>query len=269
MTTATLNPQDKEVEGFGVSYDRHVMYFHQQILVRHLGLQNVLEMPSFGAKAASSLYSLGFAKAGCAVTITDLDTNMMKYWQELGLADRLTVNECVDYAKTDFAENQFDLVWNFVTFTGLPDKDAYMQEMIRVSSRYVMLVSCNSIQLGYPLHRLIHFLFQFPWNHGDTHYNYIGNVKRLVQQNGLRIHEYGTVDSPPWPDPVGFRDVRLHRKGLSGVEYDWIVPVVDYIKNNKFPAWMALLRTYDMSLRKGYWKLPFSHLFYVIGKKTA
>ncbi len=261
--------QNIEVEGFGVSYDRHMMYFQQQILVRQLGLQKVLEMPSFGAKAASSLYSIGFAKAGCAVTITDIDKKMTKYWRELGLESRLAVKEFADYANTDFADNQFDLSWNFVTFTGLPDKDAYMQEMIRVSRRYVMLISCNNIQLGYPLHRAIHSLYQFPWNHGDTHYNYIRNVKRLMLNNRLKICEYGTIDSPPWPDPVGFRDVRLHKKGINKIKYDWTVPVVDYIKNDKFPFWMNLLRTYDISLRKGYWKLPFSHLFYVIGEKSG
>jgi hypothetical protein len=245
------------------------MYFHQQILVRQLGLKKVLEMPSLGAKAAGSLYSLGFAKAGCAVTITDMDKQMTKYWQKLGLQSRLSVRKFADYTKTDFADNQFDLAWNFVTFTGLADKDAYMQEMIRISSRYVMLISCNNIQLGYPLHRLIHFLFKFPWNHGDTHYNYIGNVKKLLLNNGLKIREYGTIDSPPWPDPVGFRDVRLHKKVTAGIEHDWIVPVVDYIKNAKFPRWMDLLRAYDIPLRHGYWKLPFSHLFYVIGQKTG
>jgi len=259
--------QNIEVEGFGVSYDRHMLYYQQQILVRQLGLRTVLEMPSFGAKAASSLYSIGFAKAGCGVTLTDLDEKMMRYWQELWLESRLAVKEFVDYAKTDFYDNQFDLAWNFVTFAGLPDKNAYMQEMIRVSRRYVMLISCNNIQLGYPLHRAIHSLFNFPWNHGETRYNYIGNVKRLMLNNGLKIFEYGTIDSPPWPDPVGFRDVRLHKKGIKKIEYDWVVPVIEYIKTNKFPFWMDLLRTYDISFRKGYWKLPFSHLFYVIGEK--
>jgi len=75
--------------------------------------------------------------------------------------------------------------------------------------------------------------------------------------NGLKIFEYGTIDSPPWPDPVGFRDVRLHKKGIKKIEYDWVVPVIEYIKTNKFPFWMDLLRTYDISFRKGYWKLPF------------
>ncbi len=262
-----LKRSDFEVEGFGVSYDRHMMYYQQGLLVKELGLNNVLEMPSYGAKAASSLYSLGFAKSGCDVTITDLDEKMLRYWEELGIENKLNVERAEDYSETKFVDNQFDLAWNFVTFTHAKDKDNYMQEMIRVSKKYVMLISCNNFQLGYPLHRVIHFLYKFPWNHGETYYNYIGNVKNLMKNNGLKIHEYGTIDSPPWPDPVGFRDVRLHKKGISKGAYDWKVPVVDYIKNNKFPRWMNLLRSYDITFRKGYWKLPFSHLFYVIGEK--
>jgi len=258
---------DFEIEGFGVSYDRHMMFFQQQILTKELDLKNVLEMPSYGAKAASSLYSLGFAKAGCHVTITDLDEKMLPYWQELGLKDQLTHTPVNDYSQTNFSDGQFDLTWNFVTFTHAENKDAYIQEMMRISKKYVMLISCNNFQLGYPLHKIIHFLYKFPWNHGETHFNYMGNVKNLLTRNGLSIHEYGTIDSPPWPDPVGFRDVRLHKKAISKGVYDWRVPVVDYIKNNRFPMWMNLLRSYDITLRKGYWKLPFSHLFYVIGEK--
>jgi len=256
-----------EREGFGVSYDRYMMFLQQQILVKELGLENILEMPSYGAKAASSLYSLGFAKEGCKVTITDLDTNMKKYWKDLKIENQFKVNKVKDYTQTDFSDDQFDLAWNFVTFNTISDTEAYIREMIRVSRKYVMFISCNNIQAGYPLHRAIHSMFNFEWNHGNTHYNYIGNVRRLMKRNGLKIHEYGTIDSPPWPDPVGFRDVRLHRKGIKKIDFDWKVPVVNYIKNNKFPLWMNVLKSYDITFRKGYWKLPFSHLFYMIGKK--
>jgi len=259
--------QNIEVEGFGVSYDRHMMYYYQQILTRELGLHKVLEMPSYGAKAASSLYSLGFAKAGCLVTITDFDSEAGRYWKELRLTNRLVIREVSDYAKTAFADSEFDLTWNYITFTDLPDKDSYIQEMIRVSRRYVMLLCGNNLQLGYPMHRVIHYLYKFPWNHGETFYDYIWNAKKFIRKHGLMIREYGTIDSPPWPSPVGFRDVRLHKKGFRKIPYDWVVPVVDYIKHNKFPLWMNLLRIYDLSLRKGYWKLPFSHMFYVIGEK--
>ena len=258
---------DVEIEGFGVSYDRHVVFAHQHILTKELEIKTVLEMPSKGDKAESSLYSLGFAKAGCNVTVTNFQDSATQHWQDLGLTDRLTKKDVTDFAKTDFPDNTFDLTWNYCTNAGLPDKDAYIKEMVRISKKYVLLLCGNNFQLGYVIHKVIHFLYKFPWNHGEIHYNFMGNIKKLMQNNGLKIHEFGTIDSPPWPSPVGFRDVRLHKKGINKTIYNWEVPAIKYLKTGKYPLWMNLIRLYDIPLRKGYWKLPFSHMFYVIGEK--
>ena len=60
----------KEVEVFGVTYDRYVLLQLHRILTRELNLKTVVEMPSHGAKAAGSLYSIGFGLAGCVVQHT-------------------------------------------------------------------------------------------------------------------------------------------------------------------------------------------------------
>jgi hypothetical protein len=267
VSAARTAPGGVEIEGFGVSYDRHMLYHHQRLLVRELGLGRVLEMPSHGAKAAGSLYSVGFATAGCDVTLTDMDEKMRRYWRRLGIEPRLAIAPLGDYGATPFADGQFDLAWNFVTFTELKDKAAYVAEMARVSSRFVLLVACNNLQAGYPLHRAIHKAWGFPWTHGETRYNYPWEVLGLMRRAGLRIREAGTIDSPPWPDPVGFRDVRLHKRGASRIPFDWEVPAMEHIERGRFPAWMALLRAYDLRLRRGWLKLAFSHLFYVLGEK--
>ena len=48
----------KEVEVFGVSYDRYMLLQLQKQLTRELKLKTIVEMPSHGAKAAGSLYSI-------------------------------------------------------------------------------------------------------------------------------------------------------------------------------------------------------------------
>ncbi len=53
----------KEVEVFGVTYDRYVLLQLHRIMTQELGLRRILEMPSHGAKAAGSLYSIGFGLA--------------------------------------------------------------------------------------------------------------------------------------------------------------------------------------------------------------
>jgi hypothetical protein len=145
--------------------------------------------------------------------------------------------------------------------------------MKRISKRYVFLVTCNNFQPGYPWHRLIHKIFGFPWTHGQVKYNHITKVKRMFRGAGLKIVEYGAIDTPGWPDPSGPRDIRLHRRYGTRINEvlnrkpEWKVPILDYVKNNKYPGWMQYLGRWDMAFRKGVWKLPMSHLFYVLGEK--
>ena len=97
MPTTSKNQQTKkEVEVFGVTYDRYVMLQLHRILTGQLGLKSVVEMPSHGAKAAGSLYSIGFALAGCNVTLVNPELEMMYKWEEIGQQDKATTLTDVD-----------------------------------------------------------------------------------------------------------------------------------------------------------------------------
>jgi hypothetical protein len=262
----------KEVEVFGVTYDRYVLFQHHQILTRQLGLKTIVDMPSHGAKAAGSLYSIGFAHAGCHVTLVNPEMEMMYGWEKINLDDKVTAIQENNVCKTGFADNEFDLAFNFVTWTELVNPAAYLSEMNRIA-RYVLLVTCNNFQPGYPWHRLLHAMFGFPWNHGQVEYNHITRVKKLFRQTGLQVIEYGAIDTPGWPDPSGPRDLRLHRRFSTGkdkIPKDrpvWEVPFLEYVRTNTYPGWMKTLGRWDMLFRKGLMKLPMSHLFYVLGER--
>lgn len=257
---------NKEVEVFGVTYDRYVLLQHQQILAKELKLNTVVEIPSHGAKAAGSLYSIGFAVAGCRVTLINPEPAMMSQWDHIALRDR--VQPCVDINiyETPFSHGQFDLAWNFVTWTEVREPLRLLHEMKRIAARHVLLVTCNNLQAGYLWHRVLHWLFGFPWTHGQVQFNHLPRVKMLFRQAGMNVLEYGAIDTPGWPDPSGPRDVRLHRRfGEKKSAPEWRVPMMDYVKTGNYPAWMQLLGKWDMAFRKGGWKLPLSHLFYVLG----
>jgi len=262
----------REVEVFGVTYDRYVLLQLHKLLVRELNLREVIEMPSHGAKAAGSLYSIGFGLSGCNVILVNPEMDMIYGWKELGVDDRVEAVEDVNVYQTQFRENQFDLGWNFVTWTELDDPPRFLNEMKRISKRYVLLVTCNNFQPGYPWHRLIHRIYDFPWTHGQVKYNHISKVRRMFRDAGLTVVEYGAIDTPGWPDPSGPRDIRLHRRyGTKGYELpkvkpNWEVPIIQYAKSGEFPGWMKALGRWDMTFRKGVFKLPMSHLFYVLGK---
>ena len=207
----------REVEVFGVTYDRYVLLQLHALMTKELGIETVVEMPGHGAKAAGSLYSIGFGLAGCRVTLVNPELEMMSGWQELGIENRVTAKSNVDVYRTEFEPNSFDMAWNFVTWTELSNPASYLIEMKRISSKYVMLVTCNNFQPGYPWHRFLHLLFGFPWTHGQVEYNHITRVKKLFRHSGLKVIEYGAIDTPGWPDPSGPRDVRLHRRyGAAG-----------------------------------------------------
>jgi hypothetical protein len=263
----------KEVEVFGVTYDRYVLLQLHKALACDFNLKSIVEMPSHGAKAAGSLYSIGFGLAGCDVTLVNPEMEMMYGWDELNIKNRVKTVQKIDVYHTGFENNTFDLAWNFVTWTELDNPAKYLKEMKRISNQYVLFVTCNNFQPGYPWHRMLHLFFGFPWTHGQAKYNHIAKVKKMFKQEGFKIAEYGAIDTPGWPDPSGPRDVRLHRRyGATGPEPsvkkpDWEVPIIQYAKTNQFPGWMKKLGKWDMTFRKGFFKLPMSHLFYVIGSK--
>ncbi len=80
---------NKETEVFGVTYDRYVLLQLHRILVQDLGLKNIVEMPSHGAKANGSLCSIGFGLAGCNVTLVNPEIDMMYGWKQLGIGGRV------------------------------------------------------------------------------------------------------------------------------------------------------------------------------------
>jgi hypothetical protein len=263
----------KETEVFGVTYDRYVLYQLHRILTSELQLKKVVDMPSHGAKAAGSLYAIGFGASGCDVTVVNPEIEMLYGWEFLGLQDKVaTINDINPY-RTGIPDNEFDLGFNFVTWTELKYPQAFLAEMNRISKKYVLLVTCNNFQPGYPWHRFLHKIFGFEWNHGQVEYNHITRVKKLFKQTGLKVVEYGAIDTPGWPDPSGPRDVRLHRRFGKGTDDlpqekpDWEVPFLEYVKSGRYPGWMKMLGRWDMMFRKGVFKLPMSHLFYVLGRK--
>ena len=192
---------------------------------------------------------------------------MMYGWEELGIKDKVETVSNIDIYNSGFQDNQFDLAWNFVTWTELDDPPSYLLEMKRISNSHVLLVTCNNFQPGYPWHRLIHKMFGFPWTHGQVKYNHITKVKRMFKESGLRMIEYGAIDTPGWPDPSGPRDIRLHKNyGTPTKKPVWEAPILRYVKTGNYPGWMRALGRWDMAFRKGVFKLPMSHLFYVLGE---
>jgi hypothetical protein len=259
-------PQKHETEPGGITYDRFRLARLQQRLAGRLGIRTVVEVPASGAKACPSLYAIGFGLAGCRVTLVDPYRPAFADWHRLGLTDRLTsVSSGVD--RLPFRDGSFDLAFNFVTLGAHEDLESALAEMARVANT-VLLVMQNGYNLGYPWHRLLHRLFGFPWDHGQTRYFFPAELSAAMRHAGIGQVEIGLIDQAPWPDPPGFRDVRLHRSGIPTMnprEVEWTVPAVIHFASGRFPLWMRILGFIEelpipLTLR---W--PFNHLYYALG----
>lgn len=264
----TNTPRRHETEPFGITYDRMRLDRVLTQMVRRLDIRTALELPADGAKAMPGIYSLALARAGVKVTLFNPEPQALEVWERLGLRDRIAIVTGDHPAHTGLEPDSFDLVWNFVSVGFRPDFEAIMAEMNRVSRKHVMTVHCNGFNWGYPWHRLLHRAFKLPWTHGETAYFFPNRVRAVYRGLGLEPVEFGLFDMPWWPDPPGFRDVRLHLSGGDVVEdFDWTAPIESIYATGRRPTALRVLsRIEDMPVPKPV-RFVFSHLFYLRGEK--
>lgn len=202
-----------EMEGKGVDYERYALNRLFDRIVKTYPINSVLEIPAKGEKAMPSLYSLAFGEAGCQVTPVNAEEKSKPAWQKLGYP--VTYRDCQNLEHTNLSNDTSDLVWNFHYLTRHPNKDALLSEMIRLTRKYILYVGVNRYNPGYYSHRLAHRLFKVPWNHGDVDFMNPFHVSNVFESTGLKITKIGIVDAPPFPDSLGIRDMKLHRKKVD------------------------------------------------------
>jgi len=256
-----------ETEVFGVNYERFSLGIQLQKFVKEFGIHTVCELPAHGCKATPSLYSLDFARAGVMVTLVNGVKESLKYYRKLGIENNVELTECDDIAHTCFENDTFDFVWNFAFIPTYNDKSSLLNEMIRISKRHVSLFSVNKRNIGFPLHRFAHWRTKIPWSHGDIQFNSPSHLKNFLQLHGLKNVRTGVVDCPVWPDSIGFRDIRLHRSGITFDNVDWHVPYVDYLKNDKFPPWFRYVYFIEKLPIPLFIKYVYAHIVFVVGEK--
>lgn len=257
----------KEAEGLGVTYERYAIGKLLEKIVSKYKVKKVLEIPAGGAKAMPSIYSLGFGLAGCDVYLVNPSEKARKIWDELRLSGSVHFIKCENIENTDFEDNSFDLVWNCITFPIYKNPRALLKEMIRVSNNYVLTISVNAHNVGFPWHRFLHKIKHIPWTHGDIYFNLSRKMKCFFKKGGLKIVKIGVVDTPPWPDSLGFRDLRLHKMNVDLNQIDWHPDIVDHIKQGNYPNWIKAIYCLERFPLPTILKLPYSHLFYVLGEK--
>lgn len=257
----------REIEAWGVTYERYALQKEIERLRGQLEIETVAELPAHGAKAMPSIYSLGFGLAGKHVTLINGDDAYHRCWDRLGLGSRVKFLLVDDLYATGIPSGSFDFVWNFAFLPSAKKKDQLILEMKRLSKRYIAVFSVNFGNIGFHIHRAVHKLKKVPWTHGDVRYNKRKNVVRLLKRHDLKIVRKGFVDCPVWPDSLGFRDMRLHRQQKDFNRVQWESPYVDHLVSGGFPLWIRRVYAWEKVPNPSFIKTGYAHLNYVVVEK--
>ncbi len=245
----------------GITYDRLRLARVQADLVARFGLRRVIEVGASGAKACPSLYSIGFALAGCDVDLVGGDLAALASWRELGLGHRVRLLGSVPDT------GHWDIAHNFVTAAMDPAFTRRLGLMARLAP-LVMTVHVNGLHFGRPWHRVLHAAFGLPWTHGPWSAGFPGTVGLAYRMAGMRTAACGFFDAPGWPDPPGPRDVRLHLSRVTGNEgsVSWRAPIVDILRSGRVPVLLRILEAQER-MQPPHVKALLAHLYYHVGQR--
>lgn len=207
-------------EGLGLVYERLVLNdFLDRICERH-GIQTALEAPIFGMAGVSGINSVRLAQRGAAVTLIDNHPTRLfeieRIWSELGLQANFVCHS--DFAHLPFPDNSFDLTWEWAALWYLPNAEALLKELARISRKLVFVAMPNRVQVGYLMRK---YLLERDFvEYVDERWADINRIKRTL--TGAQIHfiEEGVLDVPPWPDTVMPAALVLQKLGIKSKKLD-------------------------------------------------
>jgi hypothetical protein len=254
-----------EIEGKGLDYERFAMnkLFHR--MVRERGIRNVLELPAKGEKAMPSLYSIAFGQAGCPVTLVNPEPKSEWAWNALDYP--VERHHCENVSDTGLPARGYDLVWDFMFLAQFGDKDGLLREMKRLSRRWILYIGVNRFNPGFFSHRTVHRIFDVPWTHGDVAFMNPFRVRRFFEDHDLTVVRTGVVDCPPYPDSLGIRDMKLHRKNVDLNKIDWDSRTFAWMRSGEVPLKLRLFYLVEKLPLPWRVKLAYAHLFWVLGVK--
>jgi SAM-dependent methyltransferase len=207
-------------EGLGLVYERFVLNDYLDRIVSQHNIHTVLEAPIFGMAGVSGINSVRLAQRGCAVTLVDENAERLqgieRIWNELNL--RATFVRHTDFARLPFDNNTFDLAWEWAGLWYLPNPEALLKELVRVSRKLVFVSMPNRVQVGYLMRK---YLLERDFvNYVDEAWADINRIKNVLRDCDVKFIDEGVLDVPPWPDTVMPASQVLRRLGIRSQKLD-------------------------------------------------
>lgn len=207
-------------EGLGVVYERFILNDYLMALTRQHKIESVLEAPLYGMAGVSGINSYCLADAGIAVTLIDDNTERLdgvkRIWAELNTP--ATFIHHTDYANLPFEDNSFDMAWEWAGLWYLPNAEALLKELVRVSKKLVFVAMPNNIQVGYLMRKYV--IDRDFFDTIDEQWVNMGKIKKVLKNEGVTFIDQGVLDVPPWPDTVMPAAEVLKRLGIKSKKLD-------------------------------------------------
>lgn len=269
--------------GLGTTYERYALNKLLIRLARELDIHTVLEGPFDGMTGIGGLNSLVLARHGAQVCVVLPNQEMAEQaegaWEAAGCRSRGTF---VVSSKPvlQFPDDSFDLVWNFNVISRLENLTEVLDEMLRVSRRYILVFVPNRRNYGFWLHRLHHRVSGEPWDHGPVELLAPGPWQHILKERGLKVHEPMWVDVPWWPDIVDIGQMMadffpfmkpLAARARPENRYCWDVGNLPYFDPSRYPEIHARLErlSFIENSRLSVVKKLFAHHVGILGEKVS
>ena len=265
-------------EGLGLVYERFILNDYLMALKSRYDIEDVLEAPLYGMAGVSGINSVALARAGCEVTLVDDNaerlTGVARIWEELGLRASFVSQEPL--IKLPFAEERFDLVWNWAALWYLRNAAPLLRELVRVSRRLVFIAMPNPYQVGYIVRK--RFVEPEFFKTVDERWVDMGLVKSVLAAEGVEIIDEGVLDVPPWPDTVmpaadflkklGIRSKKLESRFTGD---DWTWSTMDYYLGQRPELRDRVMRYAWLDRLRVPWRLKvvWAHHRYVLGIRAG
>jgi hypothetical protein len=190
--------------GLGTTYERIAVARLIEELAGRYAISSVLEGPVDGITGIRGLNSIPFAQRGARVEVVLPDRDEVDFarriWAGLGLSSPGAVIREGRGWLLGGPDASFDLVWNFNALPQAPDPERLLDEMCRASARYVLVFVSNTLNYGFPIHRLHHRRIREPWSHGSVSVMNTRRIERSLGRRGFGTVQRLLVDVPWWPD---------------------------------------------------------------------
>ena len=207
-------------EGLGLVYERFVLNDFLLALREQHGIETVLEAPLYGMAGVSGINSVALAEAGCQVTLVDdhpaRAEGVARIWDELNLP--VTVVQVHNWTRLPFADNSFDLAWEWAGLWYLPNAAGLLAELARVSRKLVFVAMPNRWQVGYFMRKYLIDKAFFAGIGPREAWVDMGLLRRVLEASGVDIIDQGVLDVPPWPDTVMPANEVLQRLGIRSAK---------------------------------------------------